>query len=100
MEGRHVGPGVLQRFQELLGKCFVPGRDPVGLAFQHGFFTAQRDRLDGVAHLDGVDHGKIGNGLFRFRPDGSAIEIATASTEQISNGHMTGPPCVKNSIIS
>ncbi|MDP6409986.1 MAG: ThuA domain-containing protein [Planctomycetota bacterium] len=27
---------------------------------------------------DGVDHGKIGNGLFRFRPDGSAIEMVVS----------------------
>ncbi|MSR63623.1 MAG: c-type cytochrome [Planctomycetes bacterium] len=31
-----------------------------------------------VVGRDGVDHGKIGNGLFRFRPDGSAIEMVSA----------------------
>jgi putative membrane-bound dehydrogenase-like protein len=31
-----------------------------------------------VLGRDGTDHGPIGNGLFRFRPDGSAIEIVSA----------------------
>ncbi|MDP6989680.1 MAG: ThuA domain-containing protein [Planctomycetota bacterium] len=31
-----------------------------------------------VVGADGVDHGKIGNGLFRFRPDGSAIEMVVS----------------------
>lgn len=31
-----------------------------------------------VVGADGVDHGTIGNGLFRFRPDGSAIEMVSA----------------------
>jgi len=31
-----------------------------------------------VIGRDGVDHGAIGNGLFRFRPDGSAIEMVSS----------------------
>jgi len=31
-----------------------------------------------VTGVDGTDHGHIGNGLFRFRPDGSAIEMVSA----------------------
>ena len=31
-----------------------------------------------VVGQDGVDHGKIGNGVFRFRPDGSAIEMVAS----------------------
>jgi putative membrane-bound dehydrogenase-like protein len=31
-----------------------------------------------VTGKNGVDHGHIGNGLFRFRPDGSAIEMISA----------------------
>jgi putative membrane-bound dehydrogenase-like protein len=31
-----------------------------------------------VIGADGVDHGAIGNGLLRFRPDGSAIELVSA----------------------
>ncbi|MCP3916488.1 MAG: hypothetical protein GY711_13100 [bacterium] len=31
-----------------------------------------------IVGADGVDHGKIGNGLLRFRPDGSAIEMVTS----------------------
>ena len=31
-----------------------------------------------VVGSDGVDHGKIGNGLFRFRPDGSEIETVVS----------------------
>lgn len=31
-----------------------------------------------VVGSDGVDHGKIGNGLFRFRPDGTDIEMVVS----------------------
>ncbi len=31
-----------------------------------------------VTSQDGTDHGHIGNGLFRFQPDGSAIEMVSA----------------------
>src|SRR5688572_9207026 len=31
-----------------------------------------------VTGKDGTDHGHVGNGLFRFRPDGSAIEMVSA----------------------
>ena len=31
-----------------------------------------------VLGMGGVDHGAIGNGVFRFRPDGSAIEMVSA----------------------
>jgi putative membrane-bound dehydrogenase-like protein len=31
-----------------------------------------------IVGVDGKDHGHIGNGLFRFRPDGSAIEMVSA----------------------
>ncbi|MBM4015623.1 MAG: hypothetical protein FJ293_11755, partial [Planctomycetes bacterium] len=31
-----------------------------------------------ILGIDGTDHGHIGNGLFRFRPDGSAIEMVSA----------------------
>ncbi len=31
-----------------------------------------------IVGLDGVDHGAIGNGLFRFMPDGSAIEMVSS----------------------
>lgn len=31
-----------------------------------------------IVGADGVDHGKIGNGVFRFRPDGSAIEMVVS----------------------
>jgi len=31
-----------------------------------------------VVGADGVDHGSIPNGLFRFRPDGSAIELVSS----------------------
>jgi putative membrane-bound dehydrogenase-like protein len=31
-----------------------------------------------VTGRDGVDHGHVGNGLFRFRPDASAIEMVSA----------------------
>ena len=54
----------------------VQGYSGGGSRNVRGFATQERPTWTAGATVGagGVDHGHIGNGLFRFRPDGSAIE--------------------------